>query len=84
MVERGVTLDEINATLKDGWPAKDAKQGTYWKVCLFAYNTEWVGRVFAEKEVSVYYKLEGDNPIVLTVKARYGDSFERDGNIHEI
>ena len=34
--------------------------------------------------MSVYYKLEGDNLIVLTVKARYGDNFERDGNIHEI
>ena len=84
MIERGVTLDEINATLKDGWLAKDSKQGTYGKVWVFAYGREWIGRVFAEKEVSVYYKLEGDNLIVLTVKARYGDNFERDGNIHEI
>jgi hypothetical protein len=84
MIERGVTLDEINATLKDGRLAKDAKQGTYGKVWVFAYGREWIGRVFAEKEVSVYYKLEGDNLIVLTVKARYGDNFERDGNIHEI
>jgi len=72
MKERGVSLKEIETTLKSGWLADDAKPGTYGKVYIFPYNKKWCGKIFKEKEVTVYYKFIGKNPIVLTVKARYG------------
>ena len=72
MKERGVSLEEIERTLKSGWPADDTKPGAYGKVYVFSYNREWCGKVFGEKEVRVYYKPIGEKVIVLTVKARYG------------
>ncbi len=74
MHQRGVTRQEVERTLAEGWPADDAKQGTLGKVLVFAYNKEWEGRFYAEKEVTVYYKL-GVGLILLTVKARYGQGF---------
>jgi len=72
MRERGVSLEEIEKTLENGWLAKDTKPGTYGKVYIFPYNRDWCGKVFEEKEVTVYYKFIGEKIIVLTVKARYG------------
>jgi len=72
MRERGVSLEEIKKTLENGWVAKDAKPGAYGKVYIFPYNKDWCGKVFEEKEVTVYYKFIGKRPTVLTVKARYG------------
>jgi len=65
-------LKEIEKTLENGWLAKDAKPRTYGKVYIFPYNKDWCGKVFEEKEVTVYYKFIGEKIIVLTVKARYG------------
>ena len=44
---------------------------------LLGVRSVWL----SEKEVTVYYKLIGDKTIVLTVKARYGKSFERRGEV---
>lgn len=57
MQERGITLEEVNMTLANGWSANDAKQGTFGKVYVFEYDKERLGKVLAEKEVSVYYKV---------------------------
>jgi hypothetical protein len=54
------------------------------KVFVFQYNQEWQGEVFEEKEVSVYYKLINDDIMLLTVKARYGKDFSREGEKNEI
>ena len=35
--------------------------------------------LYDEKEVSVYYKLINDDIMLLTVKARYGKDFSREG-----
>ena len=72
MRERGITLGEINITLRDGWPAQDAKEGVTGRVYVFQYGKEWVGKIFDEKEVSVYYKIINGKVVVLTAKARYG------------
>jgi len=79
MFQRGVTTEEVETTLRDGWQAKDAKAGTAGKVFVFAHNGEWEGKKFAEKEVTVYYKFIRGKLVLLTVKARYGDSFLKGG-----
>jgi hypothetical protein len=76
MLQRGVTKEEIEEALAKGKEAKDTKPGTYGKVLAFPYNDYWEEQVYAQKEVTVYYKLAGDKIIVLTVKARYGEHFE--------
>jgi len=79
MTQRGVTKEELQTTLVKGWPADDAKAGTAGKVFVFPYNAEWLGKTFAEKEVTVYYKLIGGKVVLLTVKVRYGNSFPKGG-----
>jgi len=79
MLQRGVSREEVERTLRDGWQARDAKEGTAGKVFVFPYNADWEGKRFAEKEVTVYYKLIGGKLVVLTVKARYGESFLKGG-----
>lgn len=46
-------------------------------------NRMWEGELFEEKEVSVYYKLVNDTMILLTVKARYGKGFLKEGEDNE-
>jgi len=78
------TRAEIERTLNEGWKAKDAKSGTIGKVFVFPYNTTWQGNLFAEKEVTVYYKLINDGIVLLTVKARYGEHFRKEGEANEV
>lgn len=75
MAQRGVTPEEIEQTVNDGQPAKDAKPGTVGKMLVFPYNTKWEGRFFEKKEVTVYYRVVRSRVVVLTVKARYGREF---------
>jgi hypothetical protein len=46
-------------------------------VLVFAYEREWEGRVHEEKEVTVYFKRNADQLVLLTVRARYGRGFAR-------
>jgi phenolic acid decarboxylase len=75
MLQRGVTKEEVELTMKDGWKADDAKTGTEGKVFVFSYNNEWEGKYFAEKEVTVYYRVTKGKILPLTVKSRYGEHF---------
>lgn len=75
MQQRGVTKDEIQMTLNEGKDATDCKPGTDGKVMCFRYNKEWEGKIFEEKEVTVYYKVKNKEIILLTVKVRYGREF---------
>ncbi len=84
LLERGITLDEFNITLAKGWPADDVKEGTSGKIYVFEYEREWLGKIFAEKEVSVYYKIVDGRVIPLTAKARYGRNFRRKEEIHAL
>ncbi|MFA0784769.1 DUF4258 domain-containing protein [Fervidibacter sacchari] len=77
MEQRGVTLEEIERTLNEGWDATDAKPGTFGKVMVFPYCAEWMGQFYEEKEVTVYYKQTQCGIILLTVKVRYGKGFPR-------
>ena len=84
MAQRGITRAEIERTLNEGWEAKDAKPGTIGKVFVFPYNGTWEGDFFEEKEVTVYYKLVKEGIVLLTVKARYGKDFLREGKTNEV
>jgi len=77
MEQRGITLEEIEHTLAEGWATLDAKPGTQGKTLVFEYQDEWLGEFFEEKEVTVYYKISGDELVVLTAIARYGSGFAR-------
>jgi len=77
MLQRGITIKEIEEALNSGWNAGDAVEGTYGKVAVFAYNEEWEGKYFEEKEVTVYYKYKGEQFILLTAKVRYGKNFKK-------
>ena len=77
MNQCGVRLEEIQRVMNDGWQAADAKQGTLGKVLVFSYAAEWEGQFYREKEVMVYYKEIGEAVVLLTVKARYGQSFQK-------
>ena len=77
MHQRGITLEEIEQTLNEGWEATDAKPGTLGRVMVFRYEAEWEGQFYQEKEVTVYYKVTDEGLILLTAKARYGQGFPR-------
>jgi len=79
MLQRGITKEEIEKTLTEGWDADDAKPGTYGKVFVFPYNNRWEGEFFEEKEVRVYYKFIDNSFVLLTTKARYGKFSKREG-----
>ena len=79
MEQRGITRAEIERTLNEGWKAKDAKSETIGKVFIFPYNRTWQGDLFQEKEVTVYYKVIKEDIVLLTVKARYGKHFRKEG-----
>jgi hypothetical protein len=77
MLQRGISIKELEETLNKGWDAIDAVEGTAGKVAVFTYNAEWEGNFFEEKEVTVYYKYKGEQFILLTAKARYGKNFRK-------
>jgi hypothetical protein len=77
MHQRGVTREEIERTLNEGWEAADTKPGTQGRVKVFPYEAEWEGQFYHEKEVTVYYKVTDEGLILLTAKARYGHGFPR-------
>ena len=77
MEQRGVTREEIERTLNEGWEATDVKPGMLGKSMVFTYKAEWEGVSYREKEVTVYYKEAREGIVLLTVKARYGEGFPR-------
>ena len=83
MAQRGITRAEIERTLNEGWKARDAKSGAIGKVFVFPYEKTWQGDIFEEKEVTVYYKIVNESLALLTVKARYGKHFLKEGEGNE-
>jgi hypothetical protein len=77
MLQRGISLAEIEETLNKGKDAADAKEGTAGKVFVFPYKAEWEGKFFEEKEVTVYYKYKAERLVLLTAKAKYGKFLKR-------
>ena len=78
MQQRGITREEVERTLNEGWEAMDAKPGTSGKSLVLLYEAEWEGQFYPEKEVTVYYKMVAERIVLLTVKARYGQDFHGD------
>jgi len=81
MLQRGISMYEIQKTLEEGWNADDAKEGTLGKTLVFQYNAAWEGKSFEEKEITVYYKLRDEKFVLLTAKARYGSQFQWKGKV---
>jgi len=77
MAQRGVTREELERTLNEGWEATDARPGTLGKVLVFLYEQAWEGVFYEQKEVTVYFKVTAEGMILLTTKARYGREFQR-------
>ena len=77
MNQRGVRLEEIQRVMNDGRQAVDAKQGTLGRVLAFPYASEWEGQFYPEKEVTAYYKTIDKQVVLLTVKVRYGQGFQK-------
>jgi hypothetical protein len=77
MRQRGITREEVERTLNEGWKATDTKPSMFGRVMVFPYAAEWEGQFFQEKEVTVYYKVTDEGIVLLTAKARYGQSFPR-------
>ncbi len=77
MEQRGVTLEDIQRALDEGWLATDARVGALGKAIVLPYAREWEGSFYLQKEVTVYYKQAERGIILLTVKARYGSGFLR-------
>jgi len=76
--QRGVTVEEVARVLEEGWSTSDSKPGTEGRVFVFAFDAEWEGRSYNEKEVTVYYKILAGKRILLTARARYGAGFPRE------
>ena len=77
MLQRGITLYEVEYTLNEGWQALDAKLNTLGKTMVYQYQEEWEGKFYEEKEVTIYYKIMDEDIILLTAKARYGNKFSK-------
>ena len=56
MEQRGVTLEDIQRALDEGWLATDARVGVLAKAIVLPYAREWEGSFYLQKEVTVYYK----------------------------
>jgi hypothetical protein len=79
MLERGISRDEVVHTLANGWSCGDAHPGTDCRTWVFEFNLQRGRRWYAEKEVTVYFKVLPDGDILLTAKVRYGSGFPRGG-----
>jgi len=77
MDQRGITEEEIIQAMNSGELVSDARPGTLGKRLAFPYNKDWEGKLYREKEVTVYYKIINQEIIILTVLARYGTGFKR-------
>ncbi|MGB9700134.1 MAG: hypothetical protein ACPL5I_12205 [Thermodesulfobacteriota bacterium] len=53
MQQRGVSLNEIEITMNEGWEAVDGKEGTIGKVFVFPYNNYWAGSYFEEIDIEM-------------------------------
>ncbi|MEF8795452.1 MAG: DUF4258 domain-containing protein [Salinivenus sp.] len=78
MEQRGIKEEEVRKTLRDGWDAPDAKPGTQGRISVFTYDAVWEESHYEEKEVTVYFKFEEEQLILLTAIARYGQNFPRE------
>lgn len=70
-IERGVSIEEIENVIYNGIPVK-AKQDRLGKVLVFNFNKVRNGKYYEHKRVEVYYIIEYEAIITVTVYAFYG------------
>ncbi len=72
LAERGATEEEVVVTVREGeqFPAKFGRTGFRRN---FAYNREWLGRRYANKQVEAYAVEEDEKGswLVITIIVRY-------------
>jgi hypothetical protein len=69
--ERGATENEIKETINSGVNIL-GKSGRLGKTKIFVYAAERNGKYFEEKKLEVYYVIENNNIITVTVYVFYG------------
>ena len=75
MEQRGITEEEV--TVRRGWNSGDEKPGTHGRTLVFTHDARWEKTYYEEKEVTVYFKVNDDDFILLTAISRYGSDFPR-------
>jgi len=69
--ERGATEAEIYDTLLNGFDVP-AKQGRRGKAAIYQYKATRLNKYYEQKRVEVYYTIERDKIITVTVYVFYG------------
>jgi hypothetical protein len=69
--ERGALLEEIEDTINSGL-AQTAKNKRFSKSKVFSFNRERNGKFYAEKKLEVFYVIENEIIITITVYVFYG------------
>jgi hypothetical protein len=75
--KRGVTEHEIRETISDGISIP-AKQGRFAKSLVFSFQANYNNVFYEEKKVEVYYVIEHEIIITVTVYAFYGKFLENE------
>ena len=70
-LERGANEEEIIETLRKVRPVV-AKSGRFGKVKAFKFNDVLKGKHYDQKEITVYYLIEEESIITITVYVYYG------------
>ena len=77
--ERGTTEEEIKDVILTGANVP-AKHGRLAKAKVYAFKQKRLGHYYERKRVEVFYVIEGDAIVTVTVYVFYGDWEQADGN----
>jgi hypothetical protein len=75
--ERGATIDEINDVLATGFEI-EAKRNRLGRAKVYDFQRQWQNRIYDQKRIEVFYLIEGDVIITVTVYVFYGHWEVRD------
>ncbi|MCD6334337.1 MAG: DUF4258 domain-containing protein [Candidatus Latescibacteria bacterium] len=77
--ERGAQEEEVKEVINAGFPIP-AKYDRMGKARIYKFNQEWHGKYYAQKRVEVFYTIERDVIITVTVYVFYGKWEGKDAN----
>ena len=69
--ERGASREEIIETIEKGVTIV-GKKGRLGKAMVFEFRSQWNGKTYLQKKIEVFYVVEGDAIITVTVYVYYG------------
>ena len=77
--ERGTNEEEIRDVINTGFPipAKHSRMG---KAKIYDFDRNWYGKYYEQKRVEVFYTIERDIIITVTVYVFYGRWEKEDAN----